>query len=76
MRKIGLLVCVLLAMPVVGQTTLNGAGATFPYPVYSKWFTEYHKVHSEVQINYRSEVAAVFVRLPLAPWISALAICP
>ena len=54
MRKIGLLVCVLLAMPVVGQTTLNGAGATFPYPVYSKWFSEYHKVHSEVQINYQS----------------------
>ena len=54
MRKIVLLVCVLLAMPVVGQTTLNGAGATFPYPVYSKWFSEYHKVHSEVQINYQS----------------------
>ena len=54
MRKIGLLVCVLLAMPVVGQTTLNGAGATFPYPIYSKWFSEYHKVHSEVQINYQS----------------------
>ena len=55
MRKIVLLlVCVLLAMPVVGQTTLNGAGATFPYPIYSKWFSEYHKVHSEVQINYQS----------------------
>ena len=37
-----------------GQTTLNGAGATFPYPIYSKWFSEYHKVHSEVQINYQS----------------------
>jgi phosphate transport system substrate-binding protein len=55
MRKIVLLlVCVLLAMPVVGQTTLNGAGATFPYPIYSKWFSEYHKVHSDVQINYQS----------------------
>lgn len=54
MRKIGLLVCVLLAMPVVGQTTLNGAGATFPNPIYSKWFSEYHKVHSDVQINYQS----------------------
>ena len=54
MRKIGLLVCVLLAMPVVGQTTLNGAGATFPNPIYSKWFSEYHKIHSEVQINYQS----------------------
>ena len=53
-RKIVLLVCVLLALPVVGQTTLSGAGATFPYPIYSKWFSEYHKAHSEVQINYQS----------------------
>jgi phosphate transport system substrate-binding protein len=49
-----LLVCVLLALPVVGQTTLNGAGATFPYPMYSKWFSEYHKLHSDIQINYQS----------------------
>jgi phosphate transport system substrate-binding protein len=55
MRKmILLLVCVFLALPVLGQTTLNGAGATFPYPMYSKWFSEYHKVHSDVQINYQS----------------------
>jgi len=57
MRKIMLLVCVLMALPVVlpvmGQTTLNGAGATFPNPMYSKWFSEYHKVHSDVQINYQ-----------------------
>jgi phosphate transport system substrate-binding protein len=55
MRKLVLLlVCVLLAMPVVAQTTLNGAGATFPYPIYSKWFSEYQKAHPEVQINYQS----------------------
>ena len=55
MRKlVPLLVCVLLALPVVGQTTLNGAGATFPYPIYSKWFNEYHKLHPDVQINYQS----------------------
>jgi phosphate transport system substrate-binding protein len=54
MRKIvPLFVCVLLAIPVVGQTTLNGAGATFPYPIYSKWFSEYHKLHPDVQINYQ-----------------------
>jgi phosphate transport system substrate-binding protein len=53
MRKIVLLVCVLLALPVVGQTTLNGAGATFPNPMYSKWFSEYHKAHSDVQVNYQ-----------------------
>src|SRR5246500_6049070 len=55
MRKFVLLfVCVLLALPVVGQTTLNGAGATFPNPIYSKWFNEYHKLHSDVEINYQS----------------------
>lgn len=55
MRKtLLLLVCALVAMPVVAQTTLNGAGATFPYPIYSKWFSEYHKAHPDVQINYQS----------------------
>jgi phosphate transport system substrate-binding protein len=54
MRKIVLLlVCVLLAFPAVAQTTLNGAGATFPNPMYSKWFNEYHKLHPEIQINYQ-----------------------
>ena len=43
-----------LALPVMGQTTLNGAGATFPNPIYSKWFSEYNKLHPEVQINYQS----------------------
>jgi phosphate transport system substrate-binding protein len=33
---------------------LNGAGATFPYPIYSKWFSEYGKLHANVQINYQS----------------------
>lgn len=34
--------------------SLTGAGATFPYPMYSKWFNEYHKVHPEAEINYQS----------------------
>jgi len=34
--------------------SINGAGATFPYPVYSKWFDEYQKKNSQVQINYQS----------------------
>jgi phosphate transport system substrate-binding protein len=33
---------------------LNGAGATFPYPIYSKWFDEYHKAHPNIEINYQS----------------------
>ncbi|MBA3914924.1 MAG: phosphate ABC transporter substrate-binding protein PstS [Acidobacteriales bacterium] len=48
------LLCLALAIPAWGQTTLNGAGATFPYPMYSKWFSEYHKVHPDVEINYQS----------------------
>ncbi|MGB8911843.1 MAG: phosphate ABC transporter substrate-binding protein PstS [Candidatus Sulfotelmatobacter sp.] len=48
------LVCALLAFPAIAQTTLNGAGATFPYPMYSKWFSEYHKLHPDIQINYQS----------------------
>ena len=31
-----------------------GAGATFPYPIYSKWFDEFHKLHPEIEINYQS----------------------
>jgi phosphate transport system substrate-binding protein len=54
MRKtLLLLVCVLMALPLLAQTTLNGAGATFPNPMYSKWFSEYNKLHSNVQINYQ-----------------------
>jgi phosphate transport system substrate-binding protein len=49
-----LLAGLVLALPVMGQTTLNGAGATFPYPMYSKWFSEYNKLHPDVQINYQS----------------------
>jgi phosphate transport system substrate-binding protein len=32
---------------------INGAGATFPNPIYSKWFSEYNKLHSNVEINYQ-----------------------
>jgi phosphate transport system substrate-binding protein len=55
MRRLTLLLlCALVSLPVIGQTTLNGAGATFPNPIYSKWFSEYHKLHSDVQVNYQS----------------------
>jgi phosphate transport system substrate-binding protein len=47
--------CVLgLIAGVAAQTMrINGAGATFPYPIYSKWFSEYNKLHADVQINYQ-----------------------
>ena len=47
--------CALILLSVASaQTALNGAGATFPYPIYSKWFSEYHKAHPDVEINYQS----------------------
>src|SRR5512132_1786841 len=33
---------------------INGAGATFPYPIYSKWFSEYNTLHPNIRINYQS----------------------
>lgn len=38
----------------VAETNLNGAGATFPNPIYQKWFSEYHNAHPDVKINYQS----------------------
>lgn len=40
--------------PAGGTTQINGAGATFPYPLYSKWFDEYTAVRPDVRINYQS----------------------
>jgi phosphate transport system substrate-binding protein len=51
-----LLVALTLAGIVLAQGALliNGAGATFPNPIYSKWFDEYHRAHGNIQINYQS----------------------
>jgi phosphate transport system substrate-binding protein len=58
LRRLSALLVVALATAVSlysqGNLLINGAGATFPYPVYSKWFDEYHKAHSNIQINYQS----------------------
>jgi len=58
MRKMLLVVSLLaIAAIVVAESNpvlLNAAGATFPYPIYSKWFDVYHQSHSNVQINYQS----------------------
>jgi phosphate transport system substrate-binding protein len=66
-RRIALLlVCLALALPALAQTTLNGAGATFPYPMYSKWFSEYHNAHPDIQINYQSIGSGGGIRQVLA----------
>jgi phosphate transport system substrate-binding protein len=43
-----------LAATASAQMTINGAGATFPYPIYSKWFDAYAKVDPSVRFNYQS----------------------
>jgi phosphate transport system substrate-binding protein len=53
-RTFPLLALLALVLPSAAQTKLNAAGATFPYPIYSKWFSQYHQVHSDVEINYQS----------------------
>jgi phosphate transport system substrate-binding protein len=45
---------------------LNAGGATFPYPIYSKWFSEYNKLHPDIQINYQSIGSGGGIRQVLA----------
>ena len=54
MKRIALAGLVVLAalIPAHAQR-LTGAGATFPYPIYSKWFSEYAKSHPGISINYQ-----------------------
>jgi phosphate transport system substrate-binding protein len=60
MKRIAVLSVATLALTMAAAVlvhaalSINGAGATFPYPVYSKWFDEYQKKNSQVQINYQS----------------------
>ncbi|MGD0729760.1 MAG: phosphate ABC transporter substrate-binding protein PstS [Terracidiphilus sp.] len=44
----------ILAVSTAQAQKLTGAGATFPYPIYSKWFSEYSRAHPGVEINYQS----------------------
>ena len=54
--KVKLIAAGVLALATIGASAqnINGAGATFPYPIYSKWFSEYSQAHSGVKINYQS----------------------
>jgi hypothetical protein len=42
--------------------TINGAGATFPDPIYQKWFAEYNKIHPNIQINYQAQGSGAGIR--------------
>jgi phosphate transport system substrate-binding protein len=58
MKRTAVLLVAVLALGIVvlaqNPLLINGAGATFPYPMYSKWFDEYHKKFPNIQINYQS----------------------
>ncbi len=51
---LALLAATLVRWAWADSMLINGAGATFPYPIYSKWFDEYAKLNSDVRINYQS----------------------
>jgi phosphate transport system substrate-binding protein len=54
-KKTLLAVCLFaLALSAAQAQNLTGAGATFPYPIYSKWFSEYSSAHPGVEVNYQS----------------------
>src|SRR5258707_527673 len=53
-KILGLTIAFGLSATASAQMLINGAGATFPYPIYSKWFDEYAKVDPSVRFNYQS----------------------
>jgi phosphate transport system substrate-binding protein len=62
-----LLLCLAATVSAQGNTLLlNAAGATFPYPIYSKWFDVYHNEHPNIQINYQSIGSGGGIRQVLA----------
>jgi phosphate transport system substrate-binding protein len=62
-RRFLLLMCAVALMigPAVAEN-LNAAGATFPNPIYQKWFSEYHNAHSDVEINYQGVGSGAGIR--------------
>ncbi len=51
---IALLMAPMASVALAQTVNLSGAGATFPYPLYSKWFNEYNKLHPSIRVNYQS----------------------
>jgi phosphate transport system substrate-binding protein len=54
LSMIGVFVSLTSSVVFADTVQINGAGATFPYPLYSKWFAEYQKTNPSVEINYQS----------------------
>lgn len=60
------LLCVAMSAMAQSDVLLNAAGATFPYPIYSKWFDVYHQRYPNIQINYQSIGSGGGIRQVLA----------
>jgi phosphate transport system substrate-binding protein len=65
-RILAVLLFVAIGCALCSADTLNGAGATFPYPIYSKWFADYNRQHPDVQINYQAIGSGGGIRQVLA----------
>ena len=67
----------MVALGTAQAQKLTGAGATFPYPIYSKWFSEYSAAHPGVEVNYQSiGSGGGIARSPRAWSTSAPPTCP
>lgn len=66
MRRTAVLLAAVLALAVAvwaqGHLLITGAGATFPYPIYSKWFDVYHQQHPNIEFNYQSVGSGAGIR--------------
>jgi len=54
LKKLVMFLLMSMSLSLFAAQKINGAGATFPYPIYSKWFSEYQKTHKDVEFNYQS----------------------
>lgn len=54
LKKLVMFFLMSMSLSLFAAQKINGAGATFPYPIYSKWFSEYQKTNKNVEFNYQS----------------------
>src|SRR5436190_618181 len=62
LTTVAVTVAVAWASVAAQKIQITGAGATFPFPIYSKWFSEYNKLHPNVEINYQSVGSGAGIR--------------
>jgi phosphate transport system substrate-binding protein len=67
-KKLLVAIGLLVGLSTAQAQKLTGAGATFPYPIYSKWFSEYSAAHPGVEINYQSIGSGGGIRQVTRAW--------